>query len=215
MVDGVVEVDAETGAAEAEDAGLIGAADGHRVDERRDGEAPEAAGFGDVFVAGQGVDHERVFEFGIVLEVAIPGRLEAHGVGKRSAGIQSRTKESKAEIEAVSTLEAVADEAVRGVFGKHPQKSDGRSDDEIDPAGVIGGVHGAGIPLRTTYSSAVDRVHKAAFVAKAGLAEEADLGVGAVDNRPQEGVEPTLPVCGIGANLKLTARRVVLYLNEV
>ena len=55
----------------------------------------------------------------------------------------------------------------------------------------------------------------ASGLADSCFAKEADLGMGAVDGRPDEGVEAALPVGGVGADLEFAAYWIVLNIDEV
>ena len=159
------------------------------------------------------MDTVRVFQLRIMLEIAIPRRLEPHRIGHGPAWIQTAPQDLGQDAGPVSSLHAVADKAVYGVFSEQPECSNCRSDNEINPAGIVG-VFLIGARFCTTGCMAMDGVGPPALIADAGFTERTDLGVGAIRGCPQECLEAAVPIGVGGADLLLPAGGVVLYLDE-
>lgn len=102
--------------------------------------------------------------------------LEAHGVGHSAARVESAAHDIGEERCAVVALQAIADVSVDCVLGEHPGRAEGGCNDEVDPACVVGRVHGLRIPDSAWTMAFDDGIGPTALVADAKFAERADFG---------------------------------------
>ena len=143
--------------------------------------------------------------------VAIVGHMTAEDVGERAVGIGSCAEKFVGKGVVVVFDERVGDVVVDSVFADEQEGSDDGSDDEVDPAGVVGVFSGGVADGIVVF--AIDWVGEAALVEDGGFAHGADLGLRGVDGGPEEGAETALPVVVVRRYLEVAATRVVLDLD--
>ena len=138
-----------------------------------------------------------------MLVVAIVGHVAAEDVSERAWGIGTGTHKLVGEGVVVVFDERIGDVVVDGVLADEQEGTDYRSDDEVDPAGVVG-VFGSGLADGVVVFAA-DGVGKAALVEDGGFAHGANLGLSGVGGGPEEGAEATVPVVTVGGELEVVA----------
>lgn len=111
--------------------------------------------------------------------VAIPGITATEHVGKGPGRIGAGAEDLVAEVMWVALHEGVGKVFVEGVFSDKPECADHRSDDEIDPTGVVGDF----VTDFVTFF-AVDGVGEASLVEDGSFPEWADLPLGGESGGP-------------------------------
>ncbi len=143
--------------------------------------------------------------------VAIVRHVAAEDVGERAVGIGTGAEKLVGEVVVVVFDERIGDVVVDGVLADEQEGSDDGGDDEVDPAGVVG-VLGGGLADGVVVFAA-DGVGEASLVEDGGFTHGANLGLRGVDGGPEEGTEAAVPVGATGAELLVTASRVILNLD--
>lgn len=134
---------------------------------------------------------------GGVLVVAVPGVLASENIRERAGRVERGAQEPVLEGVGVAFDGRVGDVAIDRIFTQQPEGTDGGSNDEVHPAGVVcrGSLWaGAGNAGLTWMLGAVERIGKAALVEDSGLAERTDLPLCGVDGSPEKRAKTTVPV---------------------
>src|SRR5215469_5428222 len=103
----------------------------------------------------------------VMLEIPIPGLLQAHRIGESPARIEATANNLGSYGMLVVTLNTVAHIAIQRIFRKHPEHPNRRSNNEVHPTGVVRIVHRLGIPLRAGTMAVCDGISPSPLIADA------------------------------------------------
>jgi len=134
---------------------------------------------------------------GTFRRITEPRVLTCEQIGKGVAGSKRATKNFVLD-RGTAIGKAIDDLTLDGIFQNNPTHADGGCNDEIDPAGVVGGRFEvlAGIFV-ARIEAAAGNIGVAAFVANGGFAEHGtDFEIGFEDGGPSHGFETAVPVRG-------------------